>query len=67
MFDHLQDLGTTLVGHQNAVESVVKVSLGKFEDGFWIETWKLVSPFSLEMHESMMFAVIVCLEKETVL
>lgn len=67
MFDHLQDLGTTLVGHQNAVESVVKVSLGKFEDGFWIETWKLVSPFSLEMHESTMLAVIVCLEKDTVL
>lgn len=67
MFDQLQDLGTTLAGHQNAVGSVVKVSLGKSEDGFWIETWKLVSPFSLEMHESRMLAVIVCLEKETVL
>jgi len=38
MFDQLQDLGTTLMGHQNAVESVAKESLGKLEGGFWIET-----------------------------
>lgn len=55
MSDQLQvDLGTTLVGHQNAVESVVKESLGKLEGGFWIEEKLVFLLGAPEMHESRM-------------
>lgn len=54
MSDQLQDLGTTLVGASECSGECGERITGKALKVALIETWKLVSPFSLEMHESRM-------------